>query len=199
MANTNVRLPKPDFGAKYPHNQVTISRSGHEFHVDDTPGAERIRTGHKSGTFFEVSADGKKVELVVADDFKYVKGGLTLTIDNNSDIKIGGHLRLVVEGDLHAEVHGDMSSVVKGDSTVATLGDSVSMIAGDAYTKVQGSMSTQVNGNLNADISGGCEASIKGDVNLVSKGDVDVEGSNIRLQAKSILTLKGKQVSIVKG
>ena len=193
------RLPKSDFQAQYPFNAVTVTRSGHEFHVDDTPGHERLRQAHKSGTFFEASADGRKVELVVGNDHKYVKGGLTLTVDNNGDIKISGNLRLVVEGDMQAEVHGNMNSIVSGDSTVATLGDSVQMIGGDAITKVDGSMSAKVDKNLNAQIGSDAEIEVKGDTSLVGKGDIDIEARNIRLNAEAALTLKGKSVNVVKG
>ena len=47
----NKRLPDTSYAAEYPFNQVSVSRSGHERHVDDTPGAERLREAHKSGTF----------------------------------------------------------------------------------------------------------------------------------------------------
>lgn len=193
------RLPDSSYAAEYPYNAVTVSRSGHEFHVDDTPGHERIRTAHKSGTFFEVSSDGRKVELVVADEHHYVKGGLTLTIDNNGDIKVGGNLRLVVKGDLQAEVHGNMNTVVHGDSTVATVGDSVQMVGGDVLTKVDGNMSAKVDGNLNTKVGKDAEIAVGGSVALVAGGDIDMEAANIRIDANEQLTLKGKTVTMVKG
>lgn len=199
MDKPNNRLPKSPYKAEYPFNQTTTTRSGHEFHVDDTPGAERLRTAHKSGTFFEVSADGRKVELVVGDQYHYVKGGLTLTVDNNGDILFAGNLKMVVQGDLHAEVFGDLSSVVSGDSTITTLGDSVNMIAGDALAKVEGSMSASVDKNLNVDIKGDAEMTIGGDVAINAEKDVDLYGANVRVEASDILTLKGKNINMIRG
>lgn len=196
----NRRLPDTSYKAEYPYNSVTVTRSGHEFHVDDTPGASRLRQAHKSGTFFEVSEDGRKVELIVGDNFSYTKGGLTLTVDNNGDIKIGGNLRLVVEGDLHAEVKGDMNSIVYGDSTIATAGDSVNMVGGDSYSKVDGSMTVKAGGNINAHTDKDAEVTVGGDAAIVADGDIDMEASNIRINAKQgALTLKGTTISIVKG
>jgi hypothetical protein len=197
MANN--RLPASTFNAQYPFNAVTVSRSGHEFHVDDTPGHERLRQAHKSGTFFEVSADGRKVELVVGDDYKYVKGGLTLTVENNGDIKIAGNLRLVVEGDVQAEVYGNMNTVVSGDSTVATLGDSVQMIGGDAVTKVEGSMTAKVDSNLNVKVEKDAEIDVKGDTSIVGGGSIDMEASSVRIKADSDVTIRGASVNIVRG
>jgi phage baseplate assembly protein gpV len=158
--------------------------------VDDTPGAERLRTAHKSGTFFEVSADGRKVELIVGDGYKYIKGGLTLTVDNNSDIMLSGNLKLVVQGDLHAEVHGDMDSVVSGDATVATVGNMVAMIGGDAYTKVDGTMSAKVDGNINATTGADAEIQVGGSVAVVAGGDINLDASKVNI--KGDLAVQGK-------
>lgn len=175
------RFPDSSYATKYPFSQVSVSRSGHEFHVDDTPGATRIRQAHKSGSFFEISEDGRKVELIVADEYKYTKGGLTLTVDGNGDVMIGGNLKIVVQGDLYAEVQGDLSTVVKGDSTVATLGDSVVMTDGDSLTKVNGTMSAKVDGNINITSGGDVEIDVSGDASIVSDGEVTVDASKVSI------------------
>lgn len=199
MAEDKKRLPKSTYNAEYPFNQTHISRSGHEKHVDDTPGHERLREAHKAGTYWEISPDGKKVTLIVADEYHYVKGGLTLTVDNNYDVLIAGNMRVVIKGDAYMEVHGDMTAAVKGDSTIATIGDAVTMVGGDSYTKVQGSASVSTDGNLNAEVKKDAEISVKGDVALVAKGDLDMEASKIRINAKGPCTIKGSPVSIVEG
>ncbi len=191
------RLPDSTYSSEYPYNQTTVSRSGHEKHIDDTPGHERIREGHKSGTYWEVAEDGRRVTLIVGDDYQYVNGGLTLTIDNNGDIKIGGNLRLVVEGDLYAEVDKNSYVISKKDSTVVTLGNSVQMIGKDSYTKVKGSMHTSVNGNMNAEVKGSLECGVTGDASIVSKGDIDLEGKQIRISATGACTITGNPVNVV--
>lgn len=193
------RLPDSTYKAEYPWNATTVSRSGHEFHVDDTPGHERLRHAHKAGTYWEISEDGRRVTLVVSDDYQYVKGGLTLTIDNNYDVVVAGNMRLVVNGDAYTEVKGNLTTVVGGDSTIATVGDSVNMVGGSLYTKVQGSCHVQSDGNLNADVGGDAEISVKGNTALVSKGNIEMEGQKIRMSAKGPLILKGKPVSLVQG
>jgi hypothetical protein len=194
------RLPDTTYKAEYPWNQTHVSRSGHEKHIDDTPGHERLREAHKSGTYWEISPDGRRVTLVVSDEYQYVKGGMTLTIDNNYDVLIAGNMNIVIKGDANIEVHGDLTAAVGGDSTVATVGDSVTMVGGDSYTKVQGSASVSTNGNLNAEVKKDAEIEVNGDVSLVSKSDIDIEAKNIRINSKSgPLTLKGSPVNIVNG
>lgn len=193
----DIRLPDSTYKAEYPWNATHVSRSGHEKHVDDTPGHERLREAHKVGTYWEISPDGRKVTLIVADEYHYIKGGMTFTVDNNYDIKVGGNLRLVIEGDCYAEVKGDMTAVVGGDSTTATIGNSIQMVGGDAYTKVQGAASMSVDGNCNTEVKGDAEISVKGNVALVAKGDLDMEARKIRINAKGPCTIKGAPVNIV--
>lgn len=194
------RLPDTSYAAEYPWNAAHVSRAGHEKHVDDTPGHERLREAHKSGTYWEISPDGRRVTLIVADDYHYVKGGLTLTVDQNMDVLIAGNLKVVVQGDAYVEVKGDATAVIGGDSTIATVGDAVVAVGGDSYTKVQGSCSLSTNGNLNVEAKKDAEISVKGDVALNAKGDLDMEARTIRINAKAgPLTLKGKPVHIVQG
>jgi hypothetical protein len=191
------RLPETKYKTEYPYCQTHVSRSGHEKHIDDTPGHERIREGHKSGTYWEVTEDGRKVTLVVANEYHYVKGGLTLTIDNNEDIKVAGNYKLVVQGDLYQEVDGNSYTITKGNSTSVTLGNSTTMVGKDCFTKVKGSMSASVNGNLNTEVKGDAEISVKGDTSIVSTGDIDMQGQQIRISATGPCTIRGNPVNIV--
>ena len=55
------RTPKKRREPEYPYNHVRETESGHIQEFDDTPFAERIYEKHKSGTFYEIDADGNKV------------------------------------------------------------------------------------------------------------------------------------------
>lgn len=191
------RLPKTQYNVKYPYCQTHVSRAGHEKHIDDTPGHERIREGHKSGTYWEITEDGRRVTLVVANEYQYVKGGLTLTIDNNNDILVNGNYKLVVKGDLYQEVDGNSYTITKGNSTNVTLGDAVTAVGGNAYHKVKGNLSASVDGNLNGEVKGDAEISVQGDASIVATGSIDLKGSEIRVSADGACTIMGNPVNIV--
>ena len=55
IIGTNQLLPMI---SSYPNNHVYESESGHVQEFDDTPGAERIHTYHRAGTFEEIHPDG---------------------------------------------------------------------------------------------------------------------------------------------
>src|SRR5688572_19830252 len=92
------RINKTTYETKYPYNQCTIFECGHEVHYDNTPGKERIRIAHKHGSYIEMSADGKIVQYTVGNKQEYNKGGVTVTIDENQDMKVHGHARINVSG-----------------------------------------------------------------------------------------------------
>jgi hypothetical protein len=72
--------PKAD--ANYPNNKVYQTESGHYKEYDDTPGAERIKEAHKSGTFYEMDKDGN----MTIDATK--TGARTITIKSSGQIDV---------------------------------------------------------------------------------------------------------------
>jgi hypothetical protein len=119
----NTRSPGTTYASEYPYNYTQVTRAGHEIQLDDTPGNERMRFAHKSGSYTEVSQDGRKVEVVTANDSKIVKQSTTITIEKNGDIKIGGAARIVVGGDAHLEVKGNMTQTIGGSYNLVVKKD----------------------------------------------------------------------------
>ncbi len=65
----NVAEPSTPTHSVYPNNHVYQTASGHLQEFDDTPGAERINTQHKAGTFREIHPDGSVVHKIFGKDF----------------------------------------------------------------------------------------------------------------------------------
>jgi hypothetical protein len=206
-SDANNRLPPSTAAPEYPYNNAMVTRSGHEMHWDDTPGRERVRMGHRAGTYFEISEDGRKVELVSANEYKYTKGGLTLTIDKNGDVKIGGMLRLVVGGDAHVEINGNATASIGGSLTAAVnksaeihAGESVTATAGKDITATAGeniyasagqNMVSVVGGNLSAVVKGNSTELILGDRNFQVAGEYKIVASRITLDASGEISTNG--------
>lgn len=156
MAAGDPRHPKSSFAARYPYNQKIQYEGGHELEFDNTPNAERIRLGHRSGTYFEISPDGRKVDLIVGNHHQYVKGGLTVTVDNNRDTKITGHDRFSIGGDTHVEVVGDKTMAIGGlfalnvnENKVETIGKkSFVFVGGDAMVRYKGQYNLDVRSDM---------------------------------------------------
>lgn len=78
--------------SKYPHNFVIAVHGGHYIEIDSTPGNERLKVYHKSGTNTEINKDGKQIINVVDDQ--------EITITGNQNVTIQGDCNLTVIGDV---------------------------------------------------------------------------------------------------
>jgi len=162
------RIAKTSYESKYPFNQAWLTEAGHEFHVDNTPGKERIRFAHKKGTYIEISPDGRKVELTVGNYQQYNKGGVTITIDENEDKKGHGHKRENNNGGTIITVRGDSDSVTGGHTNVIVGGNAKVAVAGDMYTGVKGNHNMNVRGNLYLRVGGNMTTTTKGTHKIVA-------------------------------
>ena len=114
--------PPIPYNAAYPFNHVYQSESGHTFEFDDTKNSERINLYHTKGTFFEIDANGTKVEKIVGDKYEilernghlYIKGSGHVTIDGNHNVRINNALNVKVMGNANIDVHGNMNTSVRG-------------------------------------------------------------------------------------
>ena len=73
---TKTPITEPDTNSKaldnYPYNKVYETESGHYKEYDDTPGAERIKESHKSGTYYEIDKDGNMTIDATGDKIKNI-------------------------------------------------------------------------------------------------------------------------------
>jgi len=88
--------PKAD--ANYPTNKVYETESGHYKEYDDTAGAERIKESHKSGTYYEMQADGSIKTHITKDNYSVVLGDESVDIRGKVTINVGGDVDLTAGG-----------------------------------------------------------------------------------------------------
>lgn len=187
------RHPKSTYEPKYPFNRVRVTESGHEVHMDDTPGKERIRVAHRDGTYVEISSGGKRVDMVTSDHVEYVKGGRTTTVDMNSDSKYGGSVRTNVSGDSHSEIKGASTSVVDGDSIGVIGGDSVSAVGGESVSSVTGDSTSRIGGAVDLKGDSSAMVNIVADISMESGSSITakVGGATITMDSGSIVASVG--------
>jgi hypothetical protein len=72
--------PVTAYAPKYPNNMTHTTSAGHVVEIDDTPGAERVKIFHKSGSLIEMHPDGsvvarceKSYDIVYKD--RHIKSG----------------------------------------------------------------------------------------------------------------------------
>lgn len=176
------RHPDSTFEAEYPYNQATISRSGHEFHINDTPGKESLRAAHTSGTYVEIESTGRWVQTVVEKMFSYVKGTFTKTVDSHVDIKIGGTYTFNCDKSSYeavalnktSGVGGDLQDGVGGERNIHTEKDKYENVNGSSTSFVKGDVSEAIEGNIATTIGGVRTESIVGDWQVSSTASVEM-------------------------
>jgi len=158
MADTNLEgtfawsEPESAYNAKYPYNNVMQTESGHFQEFDDTPGAERIRTQHRSGTYTEIRPDGTEVHKVMGEGYEItvsnkkvlIQGFCTVTIEGDSVLEVKGNCTQRIKGNFQQLIEGNYDQVVKGEMNLSSGKDmslqvlnptsgQLNLLAGDSF------------------------------------------------------------------
>jgi len=192
--------PKTPYAAKYPHNHVYESESGHIREIDDTPGAERIHERHNSGTGYEIHPDGSKVTrvkkdnytLTSGDDYTHIKGTSRHTTDEGVRIRVnangeeGNNYNIEVGAGSNVNVE-----VNKGNINLTTL----SPDEGDININAAHDLNIQVNRNLKIGVLGDVDIDVKGQWTETTRDKTEVTTLHY-MEAKSQTIIGNTEVDI---
>jgi hypothetical protein len=140
--------PETKYNAKYPYNNVMETESGHIQEFDDTPGAERIHTAHRSGTFEEVFPDGSVVHKIVKDNYTIVMKDDHLYVLGKCNITVQGDAEIYVQKNAYAKIDGNLKGQVGGNADVNIDGNVNVTVGGNYNEKVGGTYKVQSGGNM---------------------------------------------------
>ena len=176
---------KPYTSSVYPYNHVFESESGHIREIDDSPGAERLFTQHKSGTFEEIHPDGTKVVKVIGDNYEIIAGSSNVYISGNVNITTEGTVREYIKGDYHLEVEGNYTQKIhKNLRTRVGAGEA----GGNLEEEINGNHGFFIKGFVRGNVGPleGQAAPGEGDVDINIVGnETHVVGKNITLHSAS--------------
>jgi hypothetical protein len=166
----NITEPSTPTHTIYPYNKVEHTLSGHLFEIDDTPGAERIMQMHKSGTFYEIHPDGKKVTKIFGDDFYIVLDDKNLVVGGNLNITVQGNANLLVKGDMKTKVDGDYNLTVHGNMSTRVFGNNVMYSKGNTDIQSNSNLRLRSTAKMQFNAVGGFEAQTAGNMTFNSNG-----------------------------
>ena len=184
-------LADPYNSAAYPYNHVFESESGHIREIDDSPGAERLFTQHKAGTFEEIHPDGSKVVKVIGDNYEIIAGSSNVFIgaaEGSGDVlnlTVNGNVRELIKGDYHLEVEGNYTQKIhKNLRTRVGAGES----GGNLEEEINGNHGFFIKGFVRGNVGPleGQAAPGEGDVDINIVGnETHIVGKNITLHSES--------------
>jgi len=181
-------MPEPLNGKApaYPYNKVNQTESGHQFEIDDTPGAERIATYHTSGTSHEILNDGtvaqtikgKNYTAILSDDNIYIRGNVNMTVD--------GNYRQLVKGNYHLEVVGNKTELIRksrqtsiAKSEHIEIGQDYGCNVTEKYLKrIGGDEERIVDGQRKTTIGGKEKIQVGGELTLIGLNKVKMYANN---------------------
>lgn len=201
----NRRHPESTFEAEYPYNQSTITRSGHEVHINDTPGKESLRVAHTIGSYVEIDKAGRTVINSVGKAYYYMCDGFSTTVDGHYDLKVKGVMNVNVDGSVSEQTEGNRYMVVGGEYVVGVGsvlsqtvignkyeeigGDETVAIKGSEYKSVAGDSATSITGVKAEVLNDDWSVNSGGNIEIISTGNIRFKCKNFEVEADSI-TLK---------
>jgi hypothetical protein len=201
----NRRYPESTFEAEYPYNQSTITRGGHEFHINDTPDKESLRIAHTKGSYVELDKDGRTVVNSVGKGYYYFCDGFTTTVDGHHDLKVRGVMNVNVDGSVSEQtagnrymaaggdfvvgVNGTLSKTVVADKYESIGGDETTGVAGAEYRSIGAESVTQVKGVKTDILESDWAVTSQGNIEVLSDGSIRIRCKDFIIEAESI-TLK---------
>jgi hypothetical protein len=157
--------PEIPYNATYPYNHVYETESGHIREYDDTPGHERIHERHRSGTSYEISANGTKTNIIKGDHYTLTSNDTKVYIQGDSDTTINGRHKIFINKDGQSNNNYDIQvgpganvniHVDNGDLNLHSTNGRINMNAGGDYNlKVGGNMTVAVAGEFSQTVEGG--------------------------------------------
>ena len=147
------RTPKLRRGTEYPYNHALETESGHIKEYDDTPFAERIYEKHRTGTFYEVDADGNKVTRVVGNNYEIIAGTEYVNVKGDVNLTIEANCNTLIKGDWNIQVDGNKTEVVTGKVSETYKDTKTENVTGLVSETYQANQTTNITGTLDLDAS----------------------------------------------
>ena len=199
----NRRHPESTFEAEYPYNQSTITRSGHEIHINDTPGMESLRVAHTKGSYIEIDREGRTVVNSIGRAYYYFCEGFTTTVDGHKDVKVAGVMNVNVDGSINETtagnrymstggdkvegVGGTLSKTVVNDKYESIGGDETTAVTGAEYRSVGSESVTSVGGVKQEILSKDWSVTSGGNIEILSDGSMRIRCKDFIVEAESIV------------
>jgi hypothetical protein len=196
-ADYNRRYPTYDSKAEYPYNQVTVTRSGHEIHLNDTPDNESIKIAHTKGSFAEINNEGAMSLNVVSKMHTYIADGFSETVDGQKDVKVRGNLNVNIDNDISEQVGFDKFLGIGGNQVISVGGTSTLHVDNNVFESTDGGKTTSISDDLSESIGGSHVTNVaQSKVDIIGEDWSVSSGNDIEIVGSGIVRIKCKQFII---
>ena len=196
--------PPSSYNGQYPYVHTMETESGHIQEFDDTPGYERYRIVHPTGTYEEVAPDGRRTRKTVGDLYDMTGGDGNILISGDKKVNVGGdetyynmaNKTTQIDGSNTLFIRGDETKTIEGDGTLYVKGNIKIVVDGNADILVKGDAKTQVEGNHDYTVNGNVTWSVKGNVSMNVTGNWAETMQTMSSKASGQYTVDGSRIDI---
>lgn len=172
--------PVPSSQAAYPRNNVWKTSGGSIFEVDDTPGGERIKVFHPSGSYIEINQAGTAIQRTTGKKIDFVS-------DERFSTVVGPSTE-IYNATQHLQVDRSSVNIYRGSRLVVTeKGEK-------RYNRA--SVSHNISGLLDLAV-GSYTLESTGNVDLIAAADARLGGEKVILQGTSISAASTTGVELI--
>ncbi|ADG60060.1 baseplate hub subunit and tail lysozyme [Acinetobacter phage Acj9] len=154
--------PKSSYMGTYPYVQALTTEGGHSQEFDNTPGQERYRIRHPSGSYVEVAPDGRKTDKCTGDLYHLAEGNRNELTSGQRKVNVGGIETYINFSDVIRQIEGKNNLKIAGDNTIEVSANEVKKITGDGTIEVGGNVKIIVTGNADVKVSGNADIKVDG-------------------------------------
>ena len=167
-------LPQvPKLSDSYPKKHVFETESGHFMMYDDNDGNETIQQRHRSGTQYNMAADGTRTDVVVSDHITGIGGSSYNVIQEDNILTVNGRCKVFINS---SEVRNNHYDIVIGKGANVNI----QVEQGDINMNA-------LDGRINMNCAEDFNIICGGEFNVISKGDFSINsGDDITLQGDKI-------------
>lgn len=196
--------PESSYNGEYPYVHAMETESGHIQEFDDTPGYERYRLIHPTGTYEEVAPDGRRTRKTVGDLYDITNGDGNILVSGDKNVNVGANETYYnmsnklhqIDGNNTIFVRGNESKTIEGDGTIYVKGNVKIVVDGNADILVKGDAKTQVEGNHDYTVNGNVTWKIAGTVDMTVGGAWNETMATMSSKAAGQYTIDGSRVDI---
>ncbi|BBC78218.1 baseplate hub subunit and tail lysozyme [Escherichia phage EcS1] len=196
--------PISSYKGQYPYVQSMETEGGHIQEFDNTPGQERYRLSHPTGSYEEVAPDGRRTIKTVADGYYITNGDGNTLISGDNKVNVGGDevyynmssRRQQIDGNQEIFIRGNDTCTVEGDGTLIVKGNIKIVVEGDADIEVQGNAKSHVVGNHEYTVDGNLVWKVAGTVDMQAGGAWTQTMASMSSKAAGQYTIDGSRIDI---
>lgn len=174
--------PNSSYQGSYPYVKATTTEGGHSQEFDDTPGYERYRLRHPSGSYTEVAPDGRKTDKCTGDLYSISEGNRNYLTSGEFKVNVGGSETYInfadvlrqIEGNLTNKILGNVLENIEGNNEINVKGNEVKKITGDGTIEVSGNVKVIVTGNADITVNGNATSNVSGNYSMNVGGTYSV-------------------------